>query len=135
MKAMPPLQVIYDGHCGICRASVGKIEQLFGDKVRPVDFRIVPVGEIHPELSETRCQARLHVIEQGKVYGGAEAMVRVLRLHRGWRLIVWLYYLPPLGWLAEAGYRLVASNRFRLSKWLGRDLPDCGEACSIRKPD
>lgn len=135
MKKSQPLQVIYDGHCAICRASMSKIEKTFGERVLPVDFRIVPAGEIHPDLSEERCKAQMHVIEQGNVYGGAEAMVRILRMHRGLKLVVWLYDLPPLGWLAEGAYRLVARNRFRLSKWLGRDVPACSDACSIHKKD
>jgi predicted DCC family thiol-disulfide oxidoreductase YuxK len=135
MKQKEPLQVIYDGHCAICRASMEKIHKMFGEQVREVDFRIVPPQEIHPELTEARCKAKMHVLKDGRVYGGAEAMVQILRLHRLWRLIVPLYYVPPFGWLAERAYAFVAHNRFRLSRWLGKGVPECADACSIQKKD
>lgn len=135
MKESQPLHVIFDGHCAICRASIAKIQKMFGEQVLPVDFRAVPPQEIHPELNEERCKARMHVLADGRVYGGAGAMARILRLHRGLRLIVWLYDVPPVGWLAEQAYAWVARNRFRLSKWLGQDVPECTDACSIHKRD
>ncbi|ASS74920.1 hypothetical protein CIG75_07945 [Tumebacillus algifaecis] len=135
MKELQPLHVIYDGHCAICRASIKKIQGRFGDRVRPVDFRILSPEQIHPELNELRCKAQMHVLADGRLYGGAAAMVRILKLHRGLRLVVWLYHVPPLGWLSEQMYSLVARNRFRLSKWFGNDLPECTDACSIPQKD
>ncbi|MFD2169019.1 thiol-disulfide oxidoreductase DCC family protein [Tumebacillus lipolyticus] len=135
MRDSEPLQVIYDGHCALCRASMKRIQAMLGERVSPVDFRSVPPEQIHPELREESCKARMHLLDGEKLYGGAEAMVRILQLHRGYRLIVWLYYLPPIGWLAERMYEYVARNRFRLSKWLGSDVPECTDACSIHRKD
>lgn len=133
MKQSQPLLVIYDGHCSLCRASMDKLERMLGDRVQRMDFRVVPPEQIHPDLSVERCQAQMHVVEMSRVYGAAEAMVRVLRLHRGYRLVVWLYDVPPFGWLAERAYQWVARNRFRLSRWFGKQ-PTCTDTCTIHQP-
>jgi len=129
------IQVVYDGHCGICRASMDRVEQMYGPHVQRVDFRIVPAQEIHPSLSEERCQAQMFVVIDGQAYGGAEALARLLRLHRVYRFVAWLYFVPPFGWLAERVYRLIARNRFRLSKWFGRGEQEvCTDACRLPDP-
>lgn len=129
-----PLVVVYDGHCGVCNASMDKIEKMFGTGVRRMDFRIVPPQEIHPDLTEEGCKAQLYILEDGKAYGGAHGFVRLLQLHGWLRVPVRLYYVPPFGWLAERAYGLFARNRFRISKWLGLKAPVCTDACRIHDP-
>ena len=128
------LTVVYDGHCAICLASMEKVERMFGNRVRQMDFRVVPPAEIHPDLTEERCQARMHVLKDGQVYGGAAAVVQIMRMHPVLRWPVMLYYVPPFGWLAERIYEWVARNRFRLSRWLPGKQPVCTDACQIHIP-
>lgn len=126
-----PITVIYDGHCAICRTTMDRLNRQLGDRVRGVDFRIVPPPDIHPDLTEARCQAQLHALQDGRIYGGAEAMVKILQRHAGWRFLTYFYYLPPLGWIAEKVYAYIARNRFKLSKYLGTKTPECTDACTI----
>jgi predicted DCC family thiol-disulfide oxidoreductase YuxK len=130
MKRSEPLVVVYDGHCALCLAGMARLERMFGEQVRRMDFRAVKPEEIHPELSESRCQARLHVLEGQRIYGGAAALARLMRLHPVYRWLAFAYEVPPLGWLADRVYELVARHRFRLSRWMGRDLP-CTDACQV----
>lgn len=129
------MKVVYDGHCGICQASVVKLFEMFGTKIEPVDFRTYDqVSEIHPDLEEDACKARMHVIRGHRVYGGAEAIVQLMRMHKFYRYPVLLYYLPPLGWITERIYNWVSHNRFKLSKLLGLKVPACTDACSVHPP-
>lgn len=130
-----PLVVVYDGYCALCRASKDKLEKMFGDRIAMVDFRVTPPESLHPDLNEEACQARMHVVADGRAYGGAAAMVRLFRLHPVLRWPVLLYHVPPLGWLAERVYDLVSRNRFTLSKWIGGEPPACTDACSIHPPE
>lgn len=130
-----PLLVVFDGHCPICRATMIKLERMYGDRILGMDFRIVPPQDIHPALTEEGCQARMHVVEGDRVYGGAAAVVRLARLHPVYRYPVVFYYVPPIGWLAERIYGWVSRNRFRISKWLGlKQEVECTDACMIHTP-
>ena len=125
-----PLVLVFDGYCALCRASTERILSMFGSQIQAVDFRVIPPKQIHPELTEAGCQAQLHVIKDGHVYGGAEAMVKVFGLHGLLRYPVYLYYLPPIGWLTEQIYKVIARNRFTISKWMGNKT-ECTDACTI----
>jgi predicted DCC family thiol-disulfide oxidoreductase YuxK len=48
----------------------------------------------------------------GPTFTRAAAVNRVLReLGGGWRLLGWLYLLPPIGWLEDRYYARVARRR------------------------
>jgi len=126
------MKVVFDGHCGICQATMLRLFEMFGTQIEPVDFRTYnDVGDIHPDLREDACKARMHVIKNGRVFGGAEAAVQLMQLHNLYRWPTKLYYIPPIGWLSERIYDWVSRNRFKLSKLLGLKVPECTDACSI----
>jgi predicted DCC family thiol-disulfide oxidoreductase YuxK len=131
VKQSYPLIVVYDGQCAICRAAKDKLVRMFGHRIETVDFRVVPPEQIHPDLTAEQCQAQLHVLDGDQVYGAAEAMVRLMRMHTFYRYVVPIYYVPPLGWIAEVVYKWISKNRFRLSKLLGKQQQECTDACTI----
>lgn len=57
---------------------------------------------------------------------GARAIALVLAMqpHRGWRAAGHAMLVPPISWLAEGVYRIVARNRHR--------LPGSTPACAVR---
>ena len=135
MKSKKPLLVVFDGHCPICRATMKKLERMYGERILGMDFRIAAPQDIHPSLTEEGCQARMHVVEGDRVHGGAEAVVRLARMHPVYRIPVLLYYVPPIGWMAERLYAWVSRNRFRISKLLGlKQEVECTDACMIHTP-
>lgn len=72
------------------------------------------------------CRRAVHVIQpDGTVLKGGRAALYVLGVV-GWpSVLVQLLSLPPLVWLVEIGYRIVANNRMFLSHFLFRDeAPD-----------
>ena len=74
---------------------------------------------------------RLHVVRpDGRVFAGAEAVARSMTLLPvvGW--LAFLYYVPGVRQLAEAAYRIVAKNRYRIA---GRTGECDGGTCSLHQ--
>lgn len=110
----PPRPVlVYDGDCGFCAKSA----RLVGGRV-PVDAEVVAYQAADlAALGTTAERAAREAlwIEDGRVYGGARAVARLLvRAGGPWRALGLLACVPPVSWLARAVYVLVAANRHRL---------------------
>ncbi len=100
-----------DGQCGVCRASQAWCEvRDTGERLRFRDFR-AERGEERP-LSAAEHEASLWVRDaDGALYRGFAAWRRIMRELPGWRWLAALSALPPLRWLGEPLYRLIARNR------------------------
>jgi predicted DCC family thiol-disulfide oxidoreductase YuxK len=107
---MTPVQVFYDGDCGLCRRTVRVLRRL--DVLRQlewVDFRAAIV-DIDPRRLEHEMAARTG----GRTYFGFPAY-RAL----SWRLpIFWpllpLMYLPGARPIGDAVYRRIAARRYSI---------------------
>ncbi|MEM0910274.1 MAG: DUF393 domain-containing protein [Pseudomonadota bacterium] len=108
--------IFYDGNCPLCvkeinllkkRNAEGKLE--FED-IYKSDFRMK-----FPDLDWHSLNERIHAIDEyGKVYRGLDVT------HKAWSLVGvgWLY--APLRWpiirlVADAGYKIFARHRYRIS--------------------
>ena len=64
------------------------------------------------------CATSMHVVTtDGAVYRGGRASLFVLR-HTGWGWFARVLMLPPLVWMVELGYWIVARNRRLFGKFL-----------------
>jgi predicted DCC family thiol-disulfide oxidoreductase YuxK len=114
--------VIWDGECGFCRRSVAwAVRHDAKGRLRPAPFQRVPSPPMAPQLQRA-CRRAVHVIKpDGTVLKAGRAALYVLGVV-GWpSIVVQLLSLPPLVWLVEIGYRIVANNRMVLSRFLFRD--------------
>lgn len=108
--------VFWDGECGICGQSVQWIcrrdkHGLF--QVMP--YQTAPEPPMTPELREA-CRHAMHVVTgDGQVYRAGRATLFVLE-RLGWVMAARWLALPPMIWLFEIAYRLIANNRHRLSR-------------------
>ncbi|MFL6056994.1 MAG: thiol-disulfide oxidoreductase DCC family protein [Actinoallomurus sp.] len=114
--------LVYDGDCGICT----KAARLIGDTATSERRRLqVPadadlVAFQHADLAALgttaeRAEYELLWIQDGRVYGGAQAVARLLIDAGGfWRPLGLLTRVPPFRWIAHGLYRLIADNRHRL---------------------
>ncbi|MDP9867109.1 MULTISPECIES: thiol-disulfide oxidoreductase DCC family protein [Streptosporangium] len=111
MREQPVL--LYDGDCGFCTASVRFAERRIGLRARATPWQRADLAA----LGTTRERADREVlwVERGRVYGGAQAVARLL-IAAGppWSLPGLLLRMPPLRWAAQGVYRLVSANRHRL---------------------
>jgi predicted DCC family thiol-disulfide oxidoreductase YuxK len=103
--------LIYDGDCGFCTSTVRLVPGRAAIDV--VAFQFADLAA----LGATREHAEREVlwVQGGRVYGGAQAVARLL-MHAGgvWRALGLVLRVPPLSWLARGGYALVSGNRHRL---------------------
>jgi predicted DCC family thiol-disulfide oxidoreductase YuxK len=109
-----PLEVWMDGHCGMCRASQAWCEARdTGKNLMFRDFRAIHDEQL--PLSAAEHEASLWVRDtDGSLHRGFAAWRRIMRQLPGWRWLAAVTALPPLRWLGEPLYRLVARNRHRL---------------------
>lgn len=116
------LTVIYDGDCGICnwlrmwaerRDSAGRLHF--------VPNQTADLDALAPGLTREQASAAAYaVFPDGQRLRGARAIFATLRRVPGlWRWIGIVGALPPLVWLAEPVYRVIAHHRARVSVWLG----------------
>ena len=64
------------------------------------------------------CASAMHVVTRGGETLRAGRAVLFVARQLGWRRLAWLGGRPPLIWLVELGYRLVARHRRLLARLL-----------------
>lgn len=118
---IPPMTVVYDGTCRLCVGSKRRVER-WRTSPRFVPLQSPEAQALLPGRSEEELLGQMHVLEEGRVYAGAEGWLRVLR--RGPLWSAWAAWVVPL-WIARPVYGWVARNRYR---WFGRV---CEESCAV----
>ena len=122
----PSLTILYDAHCRLCAGSRARLERwATADRLRFVDLQDPEAPALAPGKSPADLAGEMHVVEEGRVFGGADGWFRILRLAP--LELAWLRWAPR--GLAAAAYRLVARNRYR---WFGRIDCDDG-ACEVHR--
>jgi predicted DCC family thiol-disulfide oxidoreductase YuxK len=114
--------LVFDGDCGFCTTCVRFIERRMGTEAHIIPWQLADLGR----LGTTRKRAEYELLwfEDGRTYGGAQAMAKLL-IDAGlpWSPLGWIMRVPPFRWLAHGVYRLVAANR--------RHLPGGTPACGV----
>ena len=101
------LQVLYDGHCGLCQRSVRILQGLdILEQLEWVDFRTT-----HVDVDTSRLEHEMAVVARGRVYFGFSAY-RVI----AWRIpLFWpvapLLYVPGVRPVGDDVYRRIAKRR------------------------
>ncbi|AJY76084.1 hypothetical protein VN24_17860 [Paenibacillus beijingensis] len=135
------LFVLYDEHCSLCTSSVNGLKRLQSS----ADLRYIPLQSMSgddaphvPGFSGIGMEAlyeKLHVAdERGRLYAGADGVIRIMKTVPGLRWIGFLYGIPGMSRFGDAVYRFIAKRRY---EWFGRTDTGCANgACSIpqRKP-
>ena len=127
----PSSIVIYDGMCGICDAL--RQRAVRRDRFRRLEFvpyQTADLAQLAPGLTrEQASRALVIVLPDGSRHYGARAFFETMRHLPGlWHALGTAGSWPPIVWLAEPVYRMVAHHRARISRWLGLN------ACAIVPP-
>ena len=125
----PPLTVLYDGACPLCRREIGIYRGL--QPVRadsPVCFADVSDATLPLPPGTTREQllARFHVRDRdGELLSGAQAFLALWAALPGWRWLAMVGRMPGAAWLMERTYRLFLRWRPALQRWAlrGQAIP------------
>jgi predicted DCC family thiol-disulfide oxidoreductase YuxK len=125
--------LLFDGDCGVCSwsAEIAKrMDRDLGFIIEP--YQMFDENELMRfGINYEKCSRALQVItRKGRVYGGAFGVNYFLWRRFPWSLAVFLIYAIPVLLLFEViGYRIVAENRHRISRWFGM------RACLIKQSD
>ena len=129
--------LLFDGHCSLCNAAVDfvlkrntKKKLLLASIQGPAGQRVLKMYQLPPSYLDT-----LVLVEQGKVYLGSTAALRVARLlGGGWPLFYALIIIPK--GLRDRIYQWIGKNRY---KWFGRRascrMPTASERAHFLKED
>ena len=115
MTASEKAVLLYDGNCGFCVAEIQPLLRIASGKILPKSFQDPGVLQNYPALSHEGCMKAIHLVfPDGRIFAGAEAVARVWMLNSFFGWLAWIYYLPGIRQMIDAGYRLVARNRTKI---------------------
>ena len=122
----PPLTVLYDGACPLCRREIGIYRGLQPNT--PVCFADVSDAtlELPPGTTREQLLARFHVRgRDGALLSGAQAFLALWAALPGWRWLALAGRLPGAAWTMERTYNFFLRWRPTLQRWAIRvDQPD-----------
>jgi predicted DCC family thiol-disulfide oxidoreductase YuxK len=108
--------LLYDGTCRFCTAQAERLRRLGRGHVQVESAYAPGVRERFPMVPQEGVMGEIKLVEaDGRVLGGAAAIARTLQLGGGaLGLLAGLYRFWPVRPLADAGYRVIARNRYRI---------------------
>ena len=124
------LVILFDGECGICTRLAHWLRQ------RDRSGRLLVIPNQRPgtlrRFGVSREQADqavwlIDLAEDRRLRAAAAINRAMLELRGGWPWVGRMLALPPLLWLEQVVYRLVASQRGRLARW--GIQPACDHPC------
>ena len=120
----PPLTVLYDGACPLCRREIGLYRGLEPLRTAsPLCFADVSDAALPLPPGTTREQllARFHVRSaDGQLLSGAQAFLALWAVLPGWRWLARAGRLPGAAWAMERAYRLFLRWRPALQRRISR---------------
>jgi len=123
--ASPPDKplMVFDGDCNFCRRWISRWRETTGGRVEYLPFQDTSIAARFPEIPAERFAGAVQLIEpDGRVYGGAQAVFRVLATAPRMRWPLSAYEnIPGVKPITEFWYGIVARNRTAFS-WLTRLL-------------
>ena len=120
-REAPPLTVLYDGACPLCRREIGIY--LGVQPNTPVCFADVSdvALQLPPGTTREQLLARFHVRgSDGQLLSGAQAFLALWAALPGWRWLALAGSLPGAAWAIERTYRLFLRWRPALQRWASR---------------
>jgi len=129
--------LLFDGHCSLCNAAVDFVLKRNTRKKLLLASIQGPAGQRvlrHYGLPSTFLET-LVLVEEGKVYLGSTAALRVARLlGGGWPLFYGFIIIPKV--IRDRIYQWISKNRY---KWFGRRdtcrIPTAGERAHFLRED
>ncbi len=122
-KVMPELTVLYDGACGLCRASVARVRRIDrGSRIELLDLHEPSVATRFPQVNREEAMRLMQAVDPGgNVYSGVDAWARIGLTLPGWKLLAWLLLVPGIRFAAGQIYSWIARNRYRWNRELCAD--------------
>jgi predicted DCC family thiol-disulfide oxidoreductase YuxK len=117
----PPLTVLYDGACPLCRREIGLYRGL--QSSAPLCFADVsdPASPVPNGATREQLLARFHVrASDGRLLSGAQAFLALWAALPGWRWLARAGRFPGAAWAIELVYRQFLRVRPTMQRWASR---------------
>lgn len=110
--------VLWDGACGFCRRGIRWFEARDArQRLEMVPYQEAPSPPMTPELYEDCARAMYVVKQDGTKLRAGRALLYMMQ-HCGYPRLGRTLAVPPLVWLVELGYAVMARNRYVISRFL-----------------
>jgi predicted DCC family thiol-disulfide oxidoreductase YuxK len=108
--------LLYDGTCRFCIAQAKRLERFGRGRVAIASAYAEGVRARFPMVPQEGVLGEMKLVEtDGRVHGGAAAIARTLEYGGGaLGLVAKIYWAPPVRAIADAIYKVIARNRYRL---------------------
>lgn len=117
------LTVLFDGSCGLCRASAERVRRFDSrGRIELLDLHDPTAAQRFPQINREEAMKWMQAVDpDGRVYSGADAWTRIGLLLPGWNVVAWILALPGIRWLAARVYAWIARNRYRWNRTVCED--------------
>jgi len=105
------IHIYYDGMCNLCSGLMDTVENSSkGGAFERID---VTKGKLPPDKTYEQAMRDMHVVdENGQIYRGAQAVLKIFEQYPHLRWIAPIGRLPGFNLFAAGIYRLVAETRY-----------------------
>ena len=111
--------LIYDDRCSLCCGCMRwlKLHAIGNDAFEFIPCQSKKRMSLFPGLNEKACLEELHmVLPDGQIVIGDKSLPESLRRLRYFRWLAFLFRIPVIRLFSYAVYRLIANNRYIISK-------------------
>lgn len=118
--------LLFDGDCGFCTFVINKVKRWLKPRAQIVQWQAADLDDLG--VTESECAESIQfVAEDGTHVSEGQAVAQVLKVSRQpWPVLGSIVDLPLVINVANATYRLIARNRYR--------LPGSTPACQLEVP-
>ena len=109
--------LLFDGTCRFCTAQAERLRRMSRGRVEVISAYAPGVRERFPMVPQEGVMGEIKLVDtDGRLLGGAAAIARTLE-HGGGPLglLARVYRVWPVRPIADAGYRVIARNRYRIA--------------------
>ena len=110
------MKVYYNESCNICRAEINLYKRQNIQEIEWVDITNNTVAEKNTSKSNKDLLRRLHVEEEGKIFGGAKAFLLVWKKIPKYKFLYNFFKLPIIFTLFSLFYEIVAFFLYQKNK-------------------
>jgi predicted DCC family thiol-disulfide oxidoreductase YuxK len=117
------LTVLYDGNCGLCRASAARVRKIDPQgRIELLDLHDPTLASRFPQVNFDEAMRLMQAVDGGgRVYSGVDAWARIGKALPGWKFLAWVLLVPGIHFVAQRVYAWIARNRYRWNRELCQD--------------
>ena len=115
------MKVYYNASCNICRAEINLYKKQNNKEIEWIDITNNELAKKETKKDNKTLLRRLHVEENGNVFGGAKAFLLVWKKIPKYKFLYYFFKLPIIYQVFSVGYEMVAyflylKNKKQLNK-------------------